>query len=69
MVLYVYFAVCCIITAVGFCVYLYYQFRCRHKDSCSNRSCRFTEYCKKYKDVLTQEEIERLQKMVDELGD
>lgn len=67
MFLYVYFCVSCAITAVMFGVCCYYRFKCRKKDICHDRNCRFTEHCDKYKHIYTDEELERINKMLDEM--
>lgn len=61
---------------IVFCFYVYcaiwniprfvYFLKCFKIKKCSNRECKFNSFCDKYKKILTEEEFERLLKMLDE---
>ncbi len=48
-------------------VRLYYFIKCIKVKKCSNRKCRFNQYCYKYQEVLTKEEVDELNRMIDQL--
>ncbi len=45
-----------------------YWLKCIKIKECSNRKCRFKIFCYKYCVKYTEEEIERLRKMIEESG-
>lgn len=55
------------IIVVGNLINLWYWIKCFRKTKCSNRKCRYKAYCNKYKEVITQEDRERIQKLIDQL--
>lgn len=67
MALYIYAFVCTAITTIWGLVHFCYWFRCRKKDTCHNRNCKWCEHCQKYDHVFTDEEKERIQKLIDSL--
>jgi len=54
-------------TALWNVVRFYYFIKCIKVKRCSNRKCRFNQYCYKYQEVLTEEEVDELNKMIDQL--
>lgn len=46
-----------------------YWIKCFKLKECSKRSCLFKDFCYKYYMEYTDEEIERVQKMIDQLPD
>ena len=73
MALYIYAFVCTAITAGGFIAYFICRLKChkmhynKYSNPCHDRNCRFSEYCDKYQHILTPEEKERLEKLIEKL--
>ena len=47
-------------------VELVLDIKCFKKMSCSNRDCRLKAFCLKYRELPTQEDIDELEKMLEE---
>ncbi len=45
----------------------WYLIRCFKIKRCSNRQCKYRPYCSKYKDVLTEEDRVKIEKLIDRL--
>lgn len=43
-----------------------YGIKCFKVSDCSKQNCRFKEYCNKYEPVWTDEDIENLEKLIEE---
>lgn len=44
-----------------------YWIKCFKVKTCSKQNCRFKGFCNKYEPVWTDEDIERLEKLIEEL--
>lgn len=55
------------IIVVGNLISLWYRVKCFKIKKCSNRKCRYRMYCHKYKEIITQEDRERIQNLIDQL--
>ncbi len=62
IVLFCYFIFCVIWNITRFIYFI----KCFKTRECSNRNCKFNYCCDKYEEVLTDEEVEMLLKMIDE---
>ena len=56
-----------IFIVAGDMIWLWYFFKCRGVKNCHNKNCRFSEYCFRYEDVLTEEDKEELIKYFEQL--
>lgn len=62
IILFCFFVICVIWNIARFIYFI----KCFKIKKCSNRNCKMNFCCDKYKEVITDEEIERLIKMIDE---
>lgn len=46
---------------------LYHKIKCNNKSQCKRRDCCFRIYCDKHVDVLTKEEIQAMQDMIERI--
>ena len=44
-----------------------YFIKCFKIKKCSNKNCHFKEFCDKYEDVWMQEDIEKINKLIEEI--
>ncbi len=52
---------------VGNFIRIWYWIKCRKIKTCKNKQCRARNYCHKYVEVLTEEDIKRLQELINQL--
>lgn len=52
---------------IGNIVRLWYFFKCIGVKDCNNQECRYKEYCSRYKEIITEAEIERLKNLIDSM--
>lgn len=52
---------------VGDLMWILYLLKCFRVKKCYDRNCRYKTHCNKYRDVLTDEDRERIQKLIDQL--
>lgn len=55
------------IIIIGNSIRIWYYIKCIKIKKCSKRQCRYREYCHKYAEVLTQQDKERIQMLIDQL--
>lgn len=54
-----------VVVVIGTIVRVWYFIKCIGVKDCKNKECRYREYCSRYNDVLTEEEIESLINYID----
>lgn len=54
-----------VVVVIGNIVRVWYFIKCIGVKDCNKKECRYKEYCSRYKDVLTEEEIESLKNYID----
>lgn len=55
-----------LVIVIGNFIRCWYYIKCFKIKKCSDKQCRYNAYCHKYVEVLTQEDKERLQKLIDQ---
>ena len=47
-------------------MHVWYRVKCIRVKKCSNRQCRYRSHCPKYRDKLTGEDKQRIEKLLDQ---
>ena len=55
-----------VIIVIGDIVICWYRIKCIKVKKCTNRQCRYRGHCPKYKEVLTEEDRIKIQKLIDQ---
>lgn len=50
---------------IGNIIRVWYFIKCIGVKDCNNKECRYKGYCSRYKETITEEEIERLKNLID----
>ncbi|MCM1122369.1 MAG: hypothetical protein NC416_07290 [Eubacterium sp.] len=51
---------------IGNLVHGWYRIKCFKVKKCSDRQCRYRLHCPKYKDRLTEEDKDKIEKLIDQ---
>lgn len=54
-----------VVVVIGNIVRVWYCIKCIGIKDCNNQECRYKGYCSRYKEVITEEEIESLKNLID----
>lgn len=54
-----------VVVVIGNIVRVWYFIKCIGVKDCNNKECRYKGYCYRYKEVITEAEIESLKNLID----
>ena len=55
-----------LVILIGNLFHCWYRIKCFKIEQCSNKQCKYGAYCPKYREVLTKEDMDKIQKLIDQ---